>query len=183
MTAAATPAAESRATRPAPDEYAPYYGTYVTKVADGDIVRTLSHQISGTLSYLRSIPPSHEGYRYAAGKWSIREVIGHLCDAERVFAYRALRFARGDTTPLPGFDENEFMRRSRLDERPLASLVDEYAAVRAASVALFDSLFPEEWGRHGNASGKEMSVRALAWVIAGHELHHLDVLQTRYGQG
>jgi uncharacterized damage-inducible protein DinB len=179
MTATAS-ATELRAMRPAPDEYAPYYGTYLGKVADGDIVRTLRDQIGGTVSYLRSIPASREGHRYAPGKWSIRQVVGHLSDAERVFAYRALRFARGDSTPLPGFDENEFMKRSRLDDRTLASVVDEYAAVRAASVALFDSLFAEEWSRHGTASGKEMSVRALAWVIAGHELHHLGVLKTRY---
>ena len=179
MTATAS-ATELRAMRPAPDEYAPYYGTYIGKVADGDIVGTLRDQIGGTVSYLRSIPASREGHRYAPGKWSIRQVVGHLSDAERVFAYRALRFARGDSTPLPGFDENEFMKRSRLDDRTLASVVDEYAAVRAASVALFDSLFPEEWLRHGTASGKEMSVRALAWVIAGHELHHLGVLKTRY---
>lgn len=180
MTTAASPVIQPRGARPSPDEYAPYYGTYIGKVADGDIVRTLREQIDGTASYLRSIPASREGHRYAPGKWSIREVVGHLSDAERVFCYRALRFARGDRTPLPGFDENEFMKGARLDERTLASLVDEYVTVRAASLALFDSLFPEEWSRHGTASGKEMSVRALAWVIAGHELHHLEVLRTRY---
>ena len=173
-------AADSRATRPAPDEFAPYYGTYINKVPDGDIVRTMRTQIADTAALLRGIPESRHGHRYAEGKWSIREVVGHLSDAERVFAYRALRFARADATPLPGFDENEFMKRARLDERPMSGLIAEYEAVRAASVALFDGLFADEWTRHGTASGKEMSVRALAWVIAGHELHHLGILKERY---
>ena len=173
-------AAEPRSTRPAPDEFAPYYGTYINKVADGDVVRTMKSQVGDTVSYLRAIPESRGGHRYADGKWSIREVVGHLCDAERIFTYRALRFARQDNTALPGFDENAFVSGSRFDDRSLASLIAEFEAVRGASVALFDALFPEEWTRHGTASGKEMSVRALAWVIAGHELHHVDVLKTRY---
>jgi hypothetical protein len=103
-----------------------------------------------------------------------------VCDAERIFLYRALRFARSDSTALPGFDENAFVSASRFDDRTLASLIAEFEAVRAATVVFFDALFPEEWTRQGTASGKGMSVRALAWVIAGHELHHLDVLRTRY---
>lgn len=173
-------AAAPRATRPAPDEYAPYYGRYIEKVAEGDIVRTLQRQIGETVGALRAIPESKAGHRYAPGKWSIREVVGHLGDAERIFAYRALRIARGDETPLPGFDENAFVARARLDDRPFAGLVDEYEIVRAATVALFDSLFPEEWIRRGIASEKGVSVRALAWITAGHELHHLEVLRSRY---
>jgi hypothetical protein len=173
-------ASEPRATRPAAEEFAPYYGTYISKVADGDIVTTLRSQFGTTLSFLRGIPESRSGHRYAPGKWSIRQVVAHVSDAERVFAYRALRFARGDGTPLPGFDENEFMKRSRLDERPYANLLDEFEAVRGASIALLDGLFPEEWTRHGSASGKDVSVRALAWIIAGHELHHVGVLKERY---
>ena len=177
MTGTAT---EPRATRPSPDEFAPYYGTYINKVRDGDIVSTLRAQFDTTLAYLHSIPDSRAGHRYAPGKWSIREVVGHLSDAERVFSYRALRFARGDETPLPGFDENEFMKRARLDDRPYAGLVAEFEAVRGATIALFDSLFPDEWTRHGSASGKDVSVRALAWIVAGHEMHHVDILKTRY---
>jgi uncharacterized damage-inducible protein DinB len=173
-------AAVPRATRPAPDEYAPYYGTYINKVRDGDVVRTLKTQIGDTVAFLRAIPESREGHRYAPGKWSIREVVGHVCDAERIFVYRALRFARNDSTPLPGFDENAFVGASRFDDRTLASLIAEFEAVRAATLPFFDALFPEEWTRHGTASGKGMSVRGVAWVIAGHELHHLDVLRTRY---
>ena len=105
---------------------------------------------------------------------------GAVRDAERIFAYRALRIARGDETPLPGFDENAFVSRARLDDRSYAGLIEEYAAVRAASVALFDSLFPEEWTRRGIASDKGVSVRALAWIAAGHEIHHLGILSERY---
>jgi uncharacterized damage-inducible protein DinB len=171
---------DARTSRPTPDEYAPYYGRYIERVAAGDVVAALRAQFPGTLAYLRAIPESRAGHRYAEGKWSIREVVGHLSDAERIFAYRALRFARGDQTALPGFDENAFVANARFDDRKLASLVDEFAAVRAATVAQFDALYPEEWMRIGTASEKQMSVRALAWVIAGHELHHLDVLKTRY---
>ena len=176
-----TVTADARTTRPAPEEYAPYYGTYIGKVADGDVVDALRGQITDTLAYLRAIPESRGGHRYAEGKWSIREVVGHLTDAERIFAYRALRFARDDSTPLPGFDENAFVANARFDERTLASLINEFEAVRRATIAQFESFFPEEWLRAGNASGKQMSVRALAWVIAGHELHHRGILRERYG--
>ncbi|HZI28526.1 MAG TPA: DinB family protein [Gemmatimonadaceae bacterium] len=179
MTATATPS-ETRSTRPAPDEYAPYYGRYIEKVPDGDVVRTLREHRETTSAFLRGIPDAKGGHRYAPDKWSIREVVGHLSDCERIFAYRALRFARADETLLPGFDENEFVKRARLDERPMTSLIAELEAVRGATVALFDGLFPDEWSRVGNANGKAMSVRALAWTIAGHELHHLGILRERY---
>ncbi len=177
MTATAT---APRATRPASDEHVPYYATYINKVPDGDIVRTLRSQFADTLAYLKSIPESRGGHRYAEGKWSIREVIGHLADAERVFAHRAFRFSRDDSTPLPGFDENAYVAKSRFDDRTLASLIAEFEAVRGASIALFDSLYPGEWTRQGEANGKGVSVRALAWIVAGHELHHLAILQDRY---
>ena len=177
MTATAT---DTRTTRPAPDEFAPYYGRYIDKVPDGDIVATLRDQVEETLAVLRAIPDARAGHRYAPDKWSIREVVGHLSDSERIFTYRALRIARGDETPLPGFDENAFVSRARLDDRSFAGLIDEYAAVRAATVTLFDSLFPEEWTRRGIASDKGISVRALAWIAAGHEIHHLGILKERY---
>ena len=169
-----------RAARPAADEHVPYYATYIGKVGDGDIVRALAGQIGDTLALLESISEEKAGHRYAEGKWSIRELVGHVCDAERIFGYRALRFARGDETALPGFDENAYVANARLDERPLASLADELDAVRRATVALFDGLFPEEWIRRGVSNGRPMSVRALAWIIAGHERHHVEILKTRY---
>ncbi len=169
-----------RATRPVETEYPSFYGNYVRKVGDGDIVRSMREQVRETTGFLRGIPESRAGHRYEPGKWSIREVVGHVCDSERVFSYRAVRIARGDTTPLPGFDEKDFVARSSLDKRSLDSLVDELEAIRGSTVALFDSLFPEEWSRRGTASGREITVRALAWVIAGHERHHMEVLRTRY---
>jgi uncharacterized damage-inducible protein DinB len=177
MTATAT---HFRVARPDSGEYAPYYERYVGKVPDGDVVRHMEAQIRDTATFIRALPESRGGYRYAEGKWSIREVVGHLCDTERVFVYRAMRFARADETPLPGFDENEFVARSRFDNRTLASLTHEFEAVRGATVAFFEGLDADEWVRRGTANNLPMSVRALAWVVAGHELHHRGLLQTRY---
>lgn len=169
-----------RATRPAPAEHAPYYGSYVARVPDGDVVASLAKQLQGTLTLLRGLPEAAAGRRYAEGKWTIREVTGHLCDAERVFSYRAMRFARNDQTDLPGFDENAFVAQASFEKRTLASLCDEFAAVRAATVQLYSNLTSDEWERTGVANRARMSVRALAWVTAGHELHHLGILESRY---
>ncbi|MEO7963809.1 MAG: DinB family protein [Gemmatimonadaceae bacterium] len=169
-----------RTTRPEQAEFLPYYGTYISLVSAGDVVETLSSQQDVTLGMLRDLPEDQGGIRYASGKWSLREVVGHLCDVERVFCYRALRFARGDETPLAGFDENSYVARSHLDARSLRSLCDEYEAVRRASVLLFASFDADEWMRTGTANSSKMSVRAAAWICAGHELHHREILRTRY---
>lgn len=169
--------------RPEQSEYAPYYGTYVAYVPDGDIVATLERQFHDTITLLRNVSEAAAAHRYAEGKWSVREVIGHLIDAERVFSYRAMRFARADATPLASFDENAFIANSNFDARTIASLCEEWEAVRRASVQFFRSLTPEEWDRAGTASNARMSVRALAWVIAGHERHHLSILKSRYKIG
>lgn len=170
----------SRPGRPLPSEHAPYYSSYIALVPDGDVVETLRGQIGETTALLLSQPESAGGRRYAEGKWSVREVVGHLADAERVFSYRALRFARADETNLPGFNENAFAARSNADARTLASLCDELTAIRAATVSLFASLDGEAWERLGTANSAVMSVRALAWVCAGHELHHRAILRERY---
>jgi uncharacterized damage-inducible protein DinB len=169
-----------RTTRPEPTEYAPFYGRYVGHVANGDIVETLSTQFDATFRFLRALPEEKGEVRYAPGKWSVREVIGHVVDAERIFTYRALRFARADETALASFDENAYVANASFDDRTLASLLDEFEAVRRASVLLFAAMNATEWMRRGVASGNPMSVRAAAWVTAGHELHHMDVLRTRY---
>lgn len=169
-----------RTTRPEATEYAPYYAGYVGLVPTGDVVETLSTQHDGSLELLRSIGEEKSLSRYAPGKWSIREVVGHLIDAERIFTYRALRFARADETALASFDENSYIANASFDDRSLASLCDEFEAVRRASVLLFASLNGTEWMRRGIASNNAMSVRALAWVTAGHELHHVGILRTRY---
>jgi hypothetical protein len=119
-------------------------------------------------------------FRYGADKWSVKEVIGHMADAERVFTYRAMRIARGDQTPLPGFEQNDYVKNGGFGDRRLADLAEEFAAVRSASVALFRSLSDTAWARRGTASGKEVTVRALAFMTAGHELHHQQILEERY---
>jgi uncharacterized damage-inducible protein DinB len=167
--------------RPTAEEHAPYYGRYIALVKSADAVEALITQIDDTSSLLERVDEQRAASRYAPGKWSVKQVVGHLVDAERVFAYRAMRFARADQTELPGFEENDYAENGGFDDRPLADLALELRAVRAASIALFGSLAPEATLRHGTANGTPMSVRALAWTIAGHELHHRSVLIDRYG--
>lgn len=167
-------------TRPGPSEYNVFYQPYVEEVPEGELLATLAAQRASTAALLAGIPEAKAGFRYAAGKWSIKEVIGHLADAERVFSYRALRIARADGTPLPGFDENAWMAPAGFDRRTLADLASEFDAVRASTLALFRGFGPEAWPRLGTASNHALSARAVAWIVAGHELHHLRVLGERY---
>ena len=173
----------SLATRPAADEHLPYYSRYVERVPDGELLTRLERQGAETAALLRTIPEGRASHRYAPGKWSVKEVVGHISDTERIFSYRALRIARADRTPLAGFDENGFVRAAGFDRRTLRELVDELVAVRAATVALYRGLGDEEVARRGTANGAEVSVRALAWITAGHELHHVALLRERYGVG
>jgi hypothetical protein len=166
--------------QPDATEYLSYYGKYIQLVPEGHVLDTLERQIGDTIALLRTVDAERAGYRYAPGKWSVREVIGHLTDTERVFAYRALRFARNDQTPLPGFDENTFVANSNYDRRPLADVAEEMETVRTATVCLFRSLPSEALTRRGTANNAEMSVRAVAWILAGHELHHVGLLKERY---
>lgn len=170
-----------RSVRPARGEYDEYYATYVGKVPDGDVVETLAQQVAKTVQPLRGLDEARAEHAYAAGKWTVKEVIGHIADAERVFAQRAFRFARGDQTPLPSFDENAYVPSGEFNRRTLEDLLDELIAVRAATVALFRHLPDAAWMRKGTASGASISVRALAWIAAGHELHHRGLLEERYG--
>jgi uncharacterized damage-inducible protein DinB len=169
--------------RPAPDEFIEYYGKYIDLVPGDDAMPALRDQIGDTVRLLKPLDESKAKARYAPGKWSVKEVVGHLADCERVFAYRALRMSRADTTPLSGFDENAYVPAGRFDARPLAELVDEFERVRAASVALFRGMDEEALLRRGTANGNGISVRALAWILAGHELHHRRLLIERYGVG
>lgn len=166
--------------KPDETEYNPYYGKYVSLVSGDDILATLGGQLPETLALLRSVPESQAGFRYAAGKWSIKELVGHMIDAERIFAYRALRFARNDTTPLPGYEQDDYIRNASFDACSLADLTAELESVRRATLFLFKHLEGEAWMRRGMASESEVSVRALAYIIAGHELHHAGVLRDRY---
>lgn len=167
--------------RPAAEEFAPFYAGYVAEAPEGDILATLERQGRETAALLRGVDEARALTRYAPGKWSIKEVIGHLADAERIFAYRALRIGRADQTPLASFEEDAYVAAAGFDARPLAELVAELEAVRAATVALFRGFDAAAWERRGTASGKTISVRALAWIVAGHERHHVRVLGERYG--
>ena len=173
---------QAAATKPAPTEHAPEFSKYVTLVAEGDIIQTLERQIENSLSLLRTIPSDKANFRYAPEKWSVKELLGHLIDSERIFSYRALRFARNDQTPLPGYEQNDYVRNADFDNRDLGEMAEEFATVRRATVQLFRPLNETEWMRRGKANENDVSVRALAYIIAGHELHHMEVLRTRYLQ-
>lgn len=168
---------------PAADEYRDLHAGYIARVAAGDIVARLRGQLDATVDLVEEAGETRADYAYAPGKWTIRQVVGHLSDAERILCTRAVCFARGEAAPLPPFDEDAYVAAAGFDQRSLASLVDELRAVRAATVAFFDGLPAEAWTRRGIASGHPTSVRALAWVIAGHELHHRAILQERYLSG
>lgn len=168
------------ATRPGDTEYAPFYEGYVSLVPDGDIVETLARGLEETLKMLRAVPEMKAGSRYADGKWSIKEVVGHMCDTERIFAYRALAVARGDRASLPGMNQDEYMSGANFDARTLADLTDEFEHLRRATVALFRHLDEAAWSRRGTANNSEVSVRALAYILAGHEAHHAQIIRNRY---
>jgi hypothetical protein len=159
----------------------PYYDRYVTLVPDGNLVDILVEQQRDTMRLLRGIDDARALHAYAPGKWTIKEVVGHLSDAERVFSYRALRFSRGDGQPVAGFDENAYAPAGRFNERPIGDLADEFQSIRAATVHLFRYLSEDELTRRGVANGNPISVRALGFVIAGHERHHAKLLRDRYG--
>jgi hypothetical protein len=167
--------------RPEVGEYAPSFADYVARIAeDEDIVAVLVAQLDQLLTDLGRIPEARGDYRYAPGKWSIKEIVGHLCDTERVFAYRALRIGRGDTTPLPSFDDQAYVAEVRAGDRTLTDLAAEWGDVRRATISLFGNLPAEAWQRRGTASDQPISVRALVYIIAGHVRHHLQTLEERY---
>jgi hypothetical protein len=167
--------------RPEATEYAPFYANYVSAVPEVDVVSALRDGGTEITAALAAIPESRGGFRYADGKWSIRELVGHVIDAERIFTYRALRLARGDSTPLPSFEENDYVRVAGSDTRTIADLVEELRAVRESTVRMFASFPDEAWTRTGTVSGRPVSVRALAYITAGHARHHVTILRDRYG--
>ncbi len=165
---------------PDPTEYDPFYETYVGKVPDGDVVTSMGRELEALVSLLGNLPAERETYRYAPDKWSIREIVGHLIDSERLFGYRALSFARGDAGPLPGMEADDWARASNANERPLGELMDELRHVRLGHVAMFGGFDETMAMRTGIASGCSVSVGALAYIIVGHEMHHRGVLRERY---
>ncbi|HEV2176271.1 MAG TPA: DinB family protein [Terriglobia bacterium] len=166
----------------APDhsEYDPYYGQYIALVQGNDIVGALERQVRETVALLAALTEEQANHRYAPDKWSVKEVVGHVTDAERIMSYRALRIARSDQTPIEGFEQDDYVRAAQFGNQPLVSLLEDFAIVRRATLRLFNSLSAEAWTRRGVANQKQVSVRALAWLIAGHELHHRRILQEKY---
>jgi uncharacterized damage-inducible protein DinB len=168
-------------TLPQPDEYAPFYANYIQKAAaQGDVMETLVKLKDSTYHFFLSIPPGKENYAYAEGKWTIKQLISHLIDAERVFAYRLLRISRQDQTNLPGFDENLFVDNTDLNARTVTYLAEEFKAVREANLYLYQSITEKQSFYSGICNNQPVSVRALLYIAAGHELHHLDILRERY---
>lgn len=169
------------ANRPATGEYGQFYAPYIALVPEGDIADILESQIKTVAAKLRALQPERGTFRYQPGKWSINDIVNHLSDTERVQSYRLLRIARGDKTPLPGFEENDYAAAAGADGRDLSELVDELEAVRKSTLALVRSLDPEVWTRRGSANGYDVTAQALAYIIAGHQMHHMNVLRERYG--
>jgi hypothetical protein len=170
----------AREKKPDPAEYLPYYGRYISLVPDGDVLSTLAREMRESQAILAAIPAAVGSYRYAPEKWSVNEMIGHMIDTERIFSVRALRFSRGDTSPLPGFEQDDYVRNASFDSYPLSELAAELETVRRSTLFLFRHLTEDAWMRKGVASNAEITVRALAYIIAGHELHHRGILRSRY---
>ena len=168
------------AARPDAGEYAPYYEKYISLVPAGDVVETLSKQLDDTLALLRGLSEAQGDSRYAPGKWSVKEVVGHVLDTERIFGHRAFRFARHDETPLAGFEQDDYVRAADFGKRTLVDLLDEFEHVRRANLSLLRALDEEAWQRRGVASDNAVSVRALAYIMAGHVTHHVEIIRTRY---
>jgi hypothetical protein len=166
--------------RPEPGEYAPYYDRYISLIQGNDILTTLDAQRRQMLLLLSGRDEADGDHRYSPDKWTAKEVLGHVCDAERIFAYRALRISRGDRTPIEGFEQDDYVRNGPFGSRPLADVIEDYIAVRRATLTLLRDLTEEAWLRRGIASNNPVSVRALAYLIAGHELHHRRILEQKY---
>ena len=166
--------------RPAPNEYAPYYEKYISLVPEGDIRSLLQTQNDSSQSFLRTTTEEMGNYAYAPGKWTLKEVLGHLSDTERIFAYRILRISRNDPTPIEGYEQDDYVRNAPFRKLSLADLVEDFAAVRRSTLHLVRNLEDEAWSRRGVANKNEVSVRALAYIVAGHELHHMGIVKEKY---
>lgn len=167
-------------TTPLSSEYASYYDIYISLLDGKDIITDLEKSIRETLKLLESISEEKGIYRYADGKWSIKELIGHLIDTERIMAYRALRFSRGDKTPIEGFEQDPYVENADFDSCRLIDLAKQFNLLRQSNILMFKALPEESWLKTGIASGNPTSVRAFAYIIAGHEIHHINVLKERY---
>jgi DinB superfamily len=179
-TNSATPPHANISYRPQPGENAPYYDRYTSLVQSDDIVAALEDQRRQTIVLLSARSEADGDFRYAPDKWTLKEVVGHLNDTERIMCYRALRTSRGDATPIEGYEQDDYVRNSPLSKATMPDLIEDYIAVRRATVSLFRNLDAPAWTRRGVANKSEVTVRALAYIIAGHELHHRKILQEKY---
>ena len=166
--------------RPQPGEYAPYYEKYLSQIESNDILSTLDDQRRQMLLLLSGRTEADGDLRYAPDKWSLKEVLGHINDTERIMSYRALRISRGDATPIAGFEQDDYVRNGPFSDRSLADLIEDYIAVRRATITLFRNLDEAAFARRGVANKNDVTVRALAYIIAGHELHHRRIIEEKY---
>ena len=165
---------------PAPTEYDAFYAGYISRVNDPDVLSVLRRQRTVLLDLLGELNEEQAQFQYAPGKWSLKEVIGHLIDTERLFSYRALCIARGETQSLPGFEQDDYVAAGSFDSRSISNLLGEYGAVRESSMQLFENFDPSVWSNRGIANEVSFSVRSIAFIIAGHEAHHIGVIQNKY---
>ena len=166
--------------RPKPEETLPYYHRYIARVQDGNMVDILKTNHEATQTFIQNIPTEKASYRYAKGKWNVKEVLLHLVDTERIMCYRALRFARNDKTALQGFDQDDFVPESNANNKSIESMIEEYKAVRASTISLFSALDNAILERVGTASNAPMSVAAIGFITCGHQRHHRDIIRERY---
>jgi uncharacterized damage-inducible protein DinB len=165
---------------PTQNEYSSSYKGYVELVSGKDIMKTLEEQFDEVEQFFNSIPQDKAGFRYNEGKWSIREILGHMSDTERIFAYRALRISRKDRTALPGFDENEYVRYSNFDKQTMSDLLEHFLFIRKSTIAMFKTMDEEMTKLSGTVNNNQVSVRAIAHIIAGHAQHHINIIKERY---
>jgi len=167
--------------RPSPKEYADYYERYISLVPKGNIIDILEDQQKSLMGFFSSIDEEKANYKYAENKWSVKEVLGHIIDGERIFAYRALRLSRGDSKPLTGFEQNSFIANSNYCNISFEKIIDEFFLLRASNILMFRNFSDEMWSRKGTVDDKNISVRAIAYLMAGHTEHHINVLKDHYG--
>ena len=166
--------------RPSSNEYDPYYENYISLVENENILDCLSTQISELRSILNALPEEKGAHSYETGKWTVKELLSHIIDGERMFAYRVLRISRGDTTPIEGFEQDGYIENSHASERTFAEMLEEFELLRRANLILFNNLHEADWARSGTANEKEITVRALVFIMGGHVRHHLNILRERY---
>ena len=169
--------------RPQASEYAPHYDRYISLIEGDDILTVLDQQRGQMVQLLCGLSEADGDFRYAPDKWSVKEVLGHICDTERIFAYRALRISRADATPIEGFEQDDYVRNGPFAHRPISDAIEDNIAVRRATISLLRNLEEPAWSRGGIANKNEITVRAIAYSIAGHELHHRRILEQKYLAG